>query len=138
MSGHQGEPAAPSDAESLCRALIVAATSCPHTIDANDVHLMHDAKQPGHNALRQLADRLMAVCAANFPAVPSPEGWRPVETAPAGEWVLVEIDGKAVTEGVFAKEFGGWDWRATDDEADDAVVTGWMPKPVARNAHREG
>lgn len=68
----------------------------------------------------------------------APEGWRPIETAPAGEWVLVEIDGKAVTEGVFAKEFGGWDWRATDDEADDAVVTGWMPKPVARNAPKEG
>jgi len=44
--------------------LIVAATSCPHTIDRDSVVLRFDPKQPGHNALNQLARRLEAARAA--------------------------------------------------------------------------
>lgn len=40
--------------------LHVAATSCPHEIDKDKIVLHFDSKQPGKNALAQLAARLQA------------------------------------------------------------------------------
>ncbi len=51
--------AAPEDIRS---ALYIAATSCSHSIDAEEVILRRDSKKPG-NALSQLADRLGAAYA---------------------------------------------------------------------------
>ena len=42
------------------QALHVAATSCPHEIDKDKIVLHFDSKQPGKNALAQLAARLQA------------------------------------------------------------------------------
>ncbi|MBY4947044.1 hypothetical protein K6V92_10480 [Cupriavidus respiraculi] len=44
--------------------LCMAAIKCPHEIDANRVILHYDDKQPGKNALAQLADRLSAALRA--------------------------------------------------------------------------
>ena len=44
--------------------LHVAATSCPHEIDKDKIVLHFDSKQPGKNALAQLAARLQAAQAA--------------------------------------------------------------------------
>ena len=49
--------------------LHVAATSCPHEIDKDKIVLHFDSKQPGKNALAQLAARLQA---AHAQAVPAP------------------------------------------------------------------
>lgn len=43
--------------------LYLTAVSCPHVIDSNTVTLHFDPKQPGHNALNQLALRLEAALA---------------------------------------------------------------------------
>lgn len=51
------------------QALHVAATSCPHEIDKDKIVLHFDSKQPGKNALAQLAARLQA---AQAQAVPAP------------------------------------------------------------------
>ena len=42
------------------QALHIAATSCPHEIDKDKIVLHFDSKQPGKNALAQLAARLQA------------------------------------------------------------------------------
>ena len=54
--------------------LHVAATSCPHEIDKDKIVLHFDSKQPGKNALAQLAARLQAAQAAPVDAakLPSP------------------------------------------------------------------
>jgi hypothetical protein len=51
-------------------AMIRAATSCPHSIDADSVELFFDPKQEGHNALAQLANRLEAAALS----LPTSEG----------------------------------------------------------------
>lgn len=48
--------------------LHVAATSCPHEIDKDKIVLHFDSKQPGKNALAQLAARLQAAHAQAMPA----------------------------------------------------------------------
>ena len=50
------------------QALHVAATSCPHEIDKDKIVLHFDSKQPGKNALAQLAARLQAAQAQVVPA----------------------------------------------------------------------
>lgn len=44
-------------------AFLHAAINCPHEIDSNRVVLHYDDKQPGHNALAQLGDRLVRAAA---------------------------------------------------------------------------
>jgi len=62
-------------------ALLIAATSCPHTIDRDAVTLRFDPAKPGKNALAQLGQRLEAALVTRAkpqqreaPAVP--QGWR--------------------------------------------------------------
>ena len=56
-------------AQPAAQALHVAATSCPHEIDKDKIVLHFDSKQPGKNALAQLAARLQAAQAVPAPGV---------------------------------------------------------------------
>lgn len=58
--------------EDLRTRLYQAAISCGHQIDASKVILHYESRQPGHNALAQLADRLAAVATPTAPA-PQPQ-----------------------------------------------------------------
>ena len=61
-AAHGDAQAAPSNGALAAPAqpLHVAATSCPHEIDKDKIVLHFDSKQPGKNALAQLAARLQA------------------------------------------------------------------------------
>jgi hypothetical protein len=67
---------------------------------------------------------------------PAPAGWRPIETAPEREWVLLAIEGRWVTTGDKWPGFG-WTWEETEDEPADARPTHWHPIPAAPAAPGE-
>lgn len=61
--------------ELLRQTLYRAAMNCPHEIERGSVTLFYDEKQPGHNALAQLGDRLASAALAQ-PEQPAPLGIR--------------------------------------------------------------
>jgi hypothetical protein len=75
--------------------LYFAALECPHSIDSNRIVLHYDAKQPGHNALNQLARRLEAAHGTTAQeATPSAAGIEALELAQKWEklGVIVTIE----------------------------------------------
>lgn len=54
--------------------------------------------------------------------------WKPIETAPTNQAVLVAVSNGQVTIGCKGSNIG-WYWEPTDDEDDDSYLSHWMPLP---------
>ena len=103
--------------------LHVAATSCPHEIDKDKIVLHFDSKQPGKNALAQLAARLQAAQAAPVDAAVQQDAERYHWLRDNRSWqVLHRIrPGKSIEYRM--RDDGDWwgSWWPTHEQAIDAA-----------------
>lgn len=113
--------------------LLQAAVNCPHEIESNRVVLHYSDKQPGHNALAQLSERLSR---ATAPLADERGGWRTgaplVSEGKCREFIIAVRRAQSKEPGkvfVFSANYAN---KFTDDgclsgrDGDEFIADGWF------------